>query len=780
MAPGRGSQGEEGFVLLESIVAISLIAVLLAALGTFTLNSVSATNQLRARQAATHIATSTMASLAAVPATDLLTGRDSTTVHTWWLKGKLNPLVDPWLTDTKEATGPGSTPTIPIAPPAPTILNGISYTVTTYLGTCNVKSVTSTDCVQLGTGISYLRAVVAVTWTGQGCTSSAAPCTYVTATLFNTDDDPVFNTNRATPPVKPQVTAPGNQVSTVGASESLQLTVDDNTGVPPLTWQVTSGTLPTGLTLSASGLISGVPTSKITSTPLTVTVTDAFGRTGSASFTWTVVGPPTVTAPAAQTSNQGQAVSLAVASTCPHTPCLFTLAGAPAGLSINVNTGVITGTPTTIAVSAAVTVTITDADNVSATSTPFSWTVVAGLAIDDPAPLNATVGSIKARALNYTCPTTTCTVALTGTVPGMGLSTSSTTATNNTTVTLPVAQGSGTIYVAGAIQATAVPSGTSKVWNPVVKITSGASSDTSAAGTWTIFAKPTIGAVGTRNATVGSTKNIPIAYTCPNAPCVFTLANTIPGLGLSATSGVTTTNNTVTLTVTGTSGTIYINGKVGATAVPTGTTKAYATTLTITDSDAAAASSTGTWTASSAPNITNPGSQAAQPNQNLALQLTAACPNGGCTWYAEAQVNGDTTWNVIPISTTGKITYPSAPAGSYLVRVTVTDSDGITDQVTFTITVQAFAFVIPTQTTTKPTSGTKVVTLDVSNMVSPLADGYTFTISGQPTWLAISTDGILTATVTTTSVTDTAITVTATSTASPTSTVASTFRWTIS
>ena len=115
---------------------------------------------------------------------------------------------------------------------------------------------------------------------------------------------------------------------------------------------------------------------------------------------------PTITTPAAQTSNQGQAVNLAVASTCPHTPCRFTLAGAPAGLSINVNTGVITGTPTTIGVSPAVTVTISDGDNVTATTSPFSWTVVAGVTISDPAPLNATVGSSQDPGHStYSCPT---------------------------------------------------------------------------------------------------------------------------------------------------------------------------------------------------------------------------------------------------------------------------------------------------------------------------------------------------------------------------------------
>ena len=168
----------------------------------------------------------------------------------------------------------------------------------------------------------------------------------MTSTLVNQDDDPVFNTNRAEPPVDPQVDGPGN-LNTRGAVVSVQFEVADGTGVGNNTWQITAGTLPIGLTLSASGLVTGTPTVNINSTPLTITVTDAFGRTGSANFTWTIVGPPTITTPGNQASAEDKPITnLAIASTCPNTPCTFSMANAPAGLTINANTGVISGTPT--------------------------------------------------------------------------------------------------------------------------------------------------------------------------------------------------------------------------------------------------------------------------------------------------------------------------------------------------------------------------------------------------------------------------------------------------
>ena len=63
-------------------------------------------------------------------------------------------------------------------------------------------------------------------------------------------------------------------------------------GVPPYTWSITSGTLPAGLTLSTSGLISGTPTNQETQT-FTVQASDSESpaATATASLTLTISGP---------------------------------------------------------------------------------------------------------------------------------------------------------------------------------------------------------------------------------------------------------------------------------------------------------------------------------------------------------------------------------------------------------------------------------------------------------------------------------------------------------
>src|SRR5207248_7777115 len=57
-------------------------------------------------------------------------------------------------------------------------------------------------------------------------------------------------------------------------------TITASGGTAPFTFALTSGTLPTGLTLSVSGVLSGTPTVAGSFT-FTVTATDANGRKGS-------------------------------------------------------------------------------------------------------------------------------------------------------------------------------------------------------------------------------------------------------------------------------------------------------------------------------------------------------------------------------------------------------------------------------------------------------------------------------------------------------------------
>ena len=80
------------------------------------------------------------------------------------------------------------------------------------------------------------------------------------------------------------VTSPGNQSSRVNqAITPLQLTASG--GTPPYQWTATG--LPTGLSISTSGLISGTPTVRGTFT-VTATATDSVGASGNTTFTWTI------------------------------------------------------------------------------------------------------------------------------------------------------------------------------------------------------------------------------------------------------------------------------------------------------------------------------------------------------------------------------------------------------------------------------------------------------------------------------------------------------------
>ncbi|MCC9309761.1 putative Ig domain-containing protein [Kitasatospora sp. RB6PN24] len=83
------------------------------------------------------------------------------------------------------------------------------------------------------------------------------------------------------------VTNPGSQSTAVGGAASLQVKATDSASGQTLTYSASG--LPTGLSISSSGLISGTATTAGTYN-VTVTAKDATGASGSASFTWTVTG----------------------------------------------------------------------------------------------------------------------------------------------------------------------------------------------------------------------------------------------------------------------------------------------------------------------------------------------------------------------------------------------------------------------------------------------------------------------------------------------------------
>ncbi|ANZ42108.1 peptidase S8/S53 subtilisin kexin sedolisin [Lentzea guizhouensis] len=120
----------------------------------------------------------------------------------------------------------------------------------------------------------------AAVWAGLNAASTPNKITNVGA---NTPNKLLYTLWGGGQPGNPSVTNPGNQTSTVGTPVSLQLSASG--GTAPYTWSVTG--LPAGLTASSSGAISGTPTTAGTYS-VTATVTDAAGKTGTATFSWVV------------------------------------------------------------------------------------------------------------------------------------------------------------------------------------------------------------------------------------------------------------------------------------------------------------------------------------------------------------------------------------------------------------------------------------------------------------------------------------------------------------
>ena len=86
----------------------------------------------------------------------------------------------------------------------------------------------------------------------------------------------------------PTLANPGSQSSFVGDNVSLQLAATDPAGVP-LVYQASG--LPSGLSLSSTGLIYGTITASGTPT-ITITVSDGVTTTSPQTFTWTVSAAP--------------------------------------------------------------------------------------------------------------------------------------------------------------------------------------------------------------------------------------------------------------------------------------------------------------------------------------------------------------------------------------------------------------------------------------------------------------------------------------------------------
>jgi large repetitive protein len=181
--------------------------------------------------------------------------------------------------------------------------------------------------------------------------------------------------------------------ATVGSPYSIQLA---GKGVPSnVTWEITQGTLPAGLTLSSGGVISGTPTAVGTASFTvrgTAVGTDPASdgtRIDSKQFTLAVAEPLAVRASrlGGEVGVPSRAVVAGLGGQGPYT---WSATGLPAGLTLG-SGGAISGTPSTPG-SYRATITMTDANGSTKTS-DVTFTVAPRLVITTRSLPIATIGT---------------------------------------------------------------------------------------------------------------------------------------------------------------------------------------------------------------------------------------------------------------------------------------------------------------------------------------------------------------------------------------------------
>ncbi|MBX3712347.1 MAG: putative Ig domain-containing protein [Lysobacter sp.] len=201
---------------------------------------------------------------------------------------------------------------------------------------------------------------------------------------------------------------------TVAAAYSQTVTASG--GVAPYSFAVTAGSLPTGLTLSPAGALTGTPTAGGTFN-FTITATDSSPFpgpfSGSQAYTLTVA-PPTIVLPATALAGgtlgtpYSAAITPASGGTAPYAYAV-TAGALPGGLTLNASTGAITGTPSALGT---FNFSITATDSSTGTG-PYTATQAYAITVIDVPPTAAN----SSLTVAYNAPATNVPLSLSGGAP---------------------------------------------------------------------------------------------------------------------------------------------------------------------------------------------------------------------------------------------------------------------------------------------------------------------------------------------------------------------------
>ncbi|PVM93686.1 putative Ig domain-containing protein, partial [Caulobacter endophyticus] len=542
--------------------------------------------------------------------------------------------------------------------PTPVLGQVYSQTVSTNGGTAPVTFAVATGALPTGLSLNASTGVIGGTATAAGTYSFA-----VTATDANdlTDAETYSGT------IAGAVAINTTSLPTPVLGQAYSQTVSTTGGTAPVTFAVTTGALPTGLSLNTStGAISGTATAA-GAYSFAIMATDANGLTDAKTYSGTISAGVVITTTSLPAPVLGQAYSQTIATTGGTAAVTFavTTGAPPTGLSFNASTGVISGTATAPG-GYSFAVTATDANSLTDAKT-YSGTIAAGVAITTTSLPTPVLGQAYSQ-----------TVAATG----------------------------GTAPVTFAVTTGALPTGLSL--NASIGVISGT---VTAAGAYS-FTITATDANGLADAKTYSGAIIPLLLP-PSAAAVSisVAANSTGTLVAPALSG-------------GTAASVAISSQASR-----GTATSSGLSITYTPAPGFSGADSFTYTATNATGTSPPALVTiAVSAPTLIIAPTGALPGGtvGVIYAQTLSASGGTGPYVYAVSggvlpaglavdpATGAVSGTPTTAGSYMFDIVVTDSNGATGTAAYTIVIAPAAL-------TAPNAGAVSITVAANSAGNPVA-----------------------------------------------------------
>ena len=565
----------------------------------------------------------------------------------------------------------------------------------------NISVTVSQDKLDKGVTFKLTGAGTLTNVTTTGATYTATVSGNATVTITSVADPTKTATINIVVTAAPSITSPATlPAATQGTAYNV--TIAETGGAGTLTYTVSVGSLPSGLSLSSSGTITGTATGPNGPVTFTVKVTDASTvspQSNTKTFTITVNQAPAITSANNAAFTAGVAGTFTVTSTGSPTPALAETGTLPSGVTFVDNgngTGTLSGTAATTG-TYPITFTANNGVGTNATQS-FTLTIGQPAAITSTSSATFTVGgagSFTVTTSGFPAPSLT----ETGALP--------------TGVTF-VDNKNGTATLSGTPAA-----GTGKTYSLSIKAHNGIGTDATQTFTLTVDQAPAITSGTSATFTVGAAGTFAVTATGFPTPSL-TEAGGLP-------SGVTFTDNgngTATLGGTpaaGTAGTYTLTLKA-SNGVGSNATQTF--TLTVGQSAAITSGASTTFTVGTAGSFTVTTTGFPTPS----LSETGALPTG-VTFVDNG--NGTATLAGTPAAAMG---------GTYTLSIKAHNGIGTDATQSFTLTVDQAPAITSGSSTTFSVGGAGTFSVTTTGFPTPslsktgtLPSGVTFTDNGNGT-----------------------------------------------